>query len=140
MSIDNTQGQAKVSNPFAVLATHQYLLLKTFRKDGAAVATPVWFAYGDGALYVMTTASTGKVKRIRNNSHVTMTPCDRAGKVIGDGKEIEGDAHELPAGEYTQAIAIGLLAHKYGLFYKLFTSVMNLRKVKRTYIEITPAS
>ena len=138
MSIDSTSGQAKASNPFAALALQQFMLLKTFRKNGVEVPTPVWFAHEDSKLYVMTPASTAKVKRIRNNSHVTVTPCDRAGKIIGNDNELEGNASELPASEYQHAIA--LLARKYGLLYKIFTGFMNLRKVQRTYIEITPGS
>lgn len=138
MSIDSTSGQAKAANPLVALASQQYMLLKTFRKNGVAAPTPVWFAHENGRLYVMTPASTAKVKRIRNNSHVTMTPCDRAGKIIGNDNELEGSASELPASEHQRAIA--LLTRKYGLLYKIFTGFMNLRKVQRTYIEITLGS
>ncbi len=137
MSIDSTQGQARANNSFATLATQQYLLLTTFRKNGVAMPTPIWFAHEHGKLYFMTVANTGKVKRIRNNGRITLTPCDRAGKIIGDGKEIEGVARELPTSEHAHALA--LLARKYGLFHKLFTIFMNLRKAQRTYIEIVPA-
>lgn len=138
MSIDSTQGQPKADSPFATLVPQQFLLLTTFRKNGVAMPTPIWFAHEDGKIVFMTVANTGKVKRIRNNGRVTLTPCDRAGKIIGDGTQIEGVAHELPTSEHAQALA--LLAQKYGLLHKLFTLFMNVRKAQRTYIEIVPAS
>jgi PPOX class probable F420-dependent enzyme len=79
------------TSPFAYLVSEQFILLKTFRKSGATVATPVWFAFDpddDRKLYVMTNEGTGKVKRMRNNPHVLLAPCDRRGKV--HGPEIEG--------------------------------------------------
>ena len=44
-----------------------YLSLKTFRKSGASVATPVWFAStGHNQLHVFSAKNAGKIKRIRN--------------------------------------------------------------------------
>lgn len=36
------------------LDRHRYLSLATFRRNGAEVKTPVWFAAADGKLYVFT--------------------------------------------------------------------------------------
>ena len=47
------------------LATESYISLATFRRNGAAVETPVWFAILDGKLYVATDGTSAKVKRIR---------------------------------------------------------------------------
>ena len=41
----------------------RYMRLATFRRSGAEVATPVWFAAADGRLYVFTAEQSGKVKR-----------------------------------------------------------------------------
>jgi hypothetical protein len=35
----------------AAIQGQKYISLTTFRKNGAAVATPVWFGEGDGKLY-----------------------------------------------------------------------------------------
>ena len=59
----------------------RYISLATFRKNGAAVHTPVWFAEEGGKLYVMTSDTTGKYKRIRNNSQVRIAPCTIRGKL-----------------------------------------------------------
>ena len=50
------------------LGRHRYMSLATFRKSGAQVATPVWFAPADGKLYVFTAGDSGKVKRLRGSS------------------------------------------------------------------------
>ncbi len=136
MAVENNAQQDALS-PFTSLYPYQFALLRTFRKSGVAVPTPIWFAHDQqGRLYFMTVSNTGKVKRIRNNGHVTLTPCTRSGQIVGDGKEIEGQARELPASEFARAS--DLLARKYGFMYKAFMFVGNIRKLTRTYIEIVP--
>ncbi len=61
----------------------KYISLASFRKNGAPVRTPVWFAEEGGKLYVMTGSHLGKYKRIRNNPRVTIAPCTIRGKVTG---------------------------------------------------------
>ncbi|HEY6369129.1 MAG TPA: PPOX class F420-dependent oxidoreductase [Candidatus Sulfotelmatobacter sp.] len=61
----------------------KYISLTTFRKTGAAVATPVWFGEEDGKLYVMTRSDMGKAKRIHNNPQVRVAPCTIRGKLTG---------------------------------------------------------
>jgi len=51
----------------SIFTSQQYLNLETFRKNGAAVKTPVWFVQDGDAIFVRTLANSGKVKRIRNN-------------------------------------------------------------------------
>ena len=61
----------------------KYIDLATFRKDGSAVHTPVWFGEKDDRLYVMTRSDSGKYKRIRNNPKVRIAPCTMRGKITG---------------------------------------------------------
>jgi PPOX class probable F420-dependent enzyme len=61
----------------------RYLNLATFRRDGRAVETPVWFAAHDGRLYVFSEARAGKMKRLRNDSTVRVAACDVRGRVHG---------------------------------------------------------
>ena len=65
------------------LQRQNYVSLTTFRKNGVAVNTPVWFAEQDGNIYVMTRNDSGKYKRIRNNPSVRVAPCNIRGKVTG---------------------------------------------------------
>jgi len=61
----------------------KYISLKTFRKTGVGVATPVWFGEEGDKLYVMTRGDMGKSKRIRNNPQVSVAPCTMRGAVTG---------------------------------------------------------
>jgi uncharacterized protein len=81
------------------LGAAKYLLLTTFRRDGRAVATPVWLARDADTLLVWTAAGSGKVKRLRNRPDVLMAPCDIRGNpsdeaIAGQGRILEGAANE----------------------------------------------
>jgi PPOX class probable F420-dependent enzyme len=65
------------------LDRHRYLALATFRKSGAEVATPVWFAAVGGTLYVCSAGDAGKVKRLRQSSRARLAPSDARGRVQG---------------------------------------------------------
>ena len=83
------------------IAGQKYISLKTFRKSGAAVATPVWFGEEGERLYVMTRSDMGKTKRIRNNPQVRVAPCTIRGTVTG--AEFTAAARILPAEEQARA-------------------------------------
>lgn len=115
----------------------QYMNLTTYRKNGQAMPTPVWFIEEGGRLYLMTQQNAGKVKRIRNNAGVLVGPSDARGKSLGP--TMAGTARILAD---DQAARIEqLLNQKYGLFKRLFDFFGGLRgPVKRAYIEIAPGS
>src|SRR3981081_3000777 len=85
----------------AAIQGQKYISLTTFRKNGAAVATPIWFGEGDGKLYVMTRSIFGKCKRIRNNPQVRIAPCTIRGKA--KGPESPATARILPVAEHSRA-------------------------------------
>ncbi len=85
----------------AAIQGQKYISLKTFRKSGVGVATPVWFGEQDGKLYVMTRSDMGKTKRIRNNPQVRVAPCTIRGKVTG--AELAATARILPPEEHGRA-------------------------------------
>jgi hypothetical protein len=118
---------------FDILGKYQYMALTTFRKNGAPVKTPVWFARDGDRIYVFTDPGSGKVKRIRNNPHVTITPCNYAGKPFTT-ETATGQARILPESEWLNANA--QLAKKYGLLYRMFRRFELLRGAKETFLEI----
>lgn len=61
----------------------RYVSLATFRKSGAAVYTPIWFAELNGKLCLMTSSKSGKYKRARNNPKAKIAPCTMRGKITG---------------------------------------------------------
>jgi PPOX class probable F420-dependent enzyme len=79
----------------------KYISLTTFRKNGVAVSTPVWFGEEAGKLYVMTRSDMGKTKRVRNNPQVRIAPCTIRGKVAGP--EFEAQVRMLPAEDHARA-------------------------------------
>ena len=85
----------------AALEHQSYINLTTFRKNGVAVTTPVWFAEEAGKLYVMTSSDSGKYKRIRNNSEVRIAPATVRGKATG--AEFPARAKILPQEQWERA-------------------------------------
>jgi len=79
----------------------KYISLTTFRKNGQAVNTPVWFAERDGKLYVKTRSDSGKYKRIRNNPQIKVTACTMSGKIIGP--QFSATARVLPPDQWPEA-------------------------------------
>lgn len=61
-----------------------YASLRTFRRDGSSVDTPVWIAALDGSLVAFTDGTSWKVKRIRSNPSCAVAVCDAVGRVSGD--------------------------------------------------------
>ncbi|MEK6301884.1 MAG: PPOX class F420-dependent oxidoreductase [Acidobacteriota bacterium] len=120
------------SSALSQFANEQYLNLETYRKNGAPVLTPVWFAEENGVFYIYSLAEAGKVKRIRNNTRVRVAPCDMRGKLKGDW--VEGRARILDAGE--AAHAHELLDKKYGLMKKIGGLFSKLMRRDRAAIAI----
>lgn len=110
---------------------HKYLSLETYRRSGAAVRTPVWFAEKDGELYLYTLADSGKVKRIRNNARIRAVPSDYRGNPLGEW--VEGEARILPPGEARAANR--LLSQKYWMKC-IFDWTSRLRRTPRLYIAV----
>ena len=106
------------------LASGKYLSLTTFKKDGSAVATPVWVARDGNELVVITEAASGKAKRLKNNPQVELAPCDVRGKKTGPG--VTGIA-QLTDSTQTELIATQI-KRKYGLAY---TAIGWLEKLRR---------
>ena len=97
------------------LPASTYVSLTTFRRTGAAVATPVWAAPDDGTLVVWTRADSGKVKRLRHTSRVTVAPCDVRGRV--QGPAVDAVAEFVDHADWPQALAA--LRRAYGLRFTL---------------------
>lgn len=87
----------------------RYLSLTSYKRDGMAVATPVWFAEQEGRLLVQTDAASGKVKRIRRNPQVRVAVCTASGRLRGE--QLEAAAELLPDAETSPAEQ--LLRRKY---------------------------
>jgi PPOX class probable F420-dependent enzyme len=123
------------------LRKENYVSLTTFRKNGVAVAAPVGFVESHGTIYVRTSATTGKVKRIRNSGRVMLAPCTARGKVVGP--QVEGRA-SLLSDQEEKARAVAAFASKYGLQFRLIAFVQDITRFLRrrtdesVYLSIVP--
>lgn len=109
------------SDDFSILEKHKYINLETYKKNGQAVQTPVWFMISDGLIFVQTAKNTGKVKRIKNNQTIRIMPCGMRGEPKGDwfdGKARLGDESETQKTIKLRQKKYGLKARLIGMFMK----------------------
>ncbi len=106
------------------LARARYLNLETYRRDGTAVRTPLWFAVdGDGTVFVYSRADAFKVKRLRRTKRCRVAACDVRGKVLGPWLEATA---EVVAGEEA-ARGMGLLDRRYWPWKQMLGVLARLR-------------
>ncbi len=127
--------EARPPHPFEDLEGHRYMNLTTFRKNGEAVPTPVWFALVDGRLYATTAPNSGKMKRIRNGPRVLLAPSNFRGKPLGES--VEGLARILDDGEAPENAGVAF-GEKYRLGLSLFR-VFGRTEVGELTLEVRPA-
>ncbi len=83
MSTTDNTPRPTTRNDLEALDTQEFAILTTYRRSGVAVPTTVWFAHDDDILYVQTGPEAGKLKRIRANGDVALTPSTRVGEPLG---------------------------------------------------------
>ena len=115
-------------------ANQSYLNLETFRKNGEAVRTPVWFVQDGDTLYVRTVNASGKVKRIRNNGSVKIMPCGRSGEPLGEWVTAQGSEMTDTA---TAGLVQKLLVEKYAEQVAMFEARTKAGGLEYTVLHIT---
>ena len=113
-------------------SNQKYINLETYRKNGQAVQTPVWFVIIDGSIYIRTDSNSGKIKRARNNTHVRITPCTARGKPKGEW--VNGEIRIASSSESQRADH--LLKQKYGLQSKIIRMYNKIRKTEPIIMSI----
>jgi len=101
------------------ISDEKYVVLTTFRRNGDAVATPVWIvglSYGTAGF--TTEIDSGKVKRIRNNPSVTLQACGIRGKVHPGAPVVHATAEVL---EGADAHGVGVAINRK---YRLETAML----------------
>jgi uncharacterized protein len=119
-------------NKISQFLNQNYINLETYRKNGQAVQTPVWFAIDGSIIYVRTDTNSGKIKRARNNPHVRLTPSNARGQPKGEW--IDGEIKIASTSESERANQ--LLRQKYGLQGKIIRMVNKIRKTKPIVVSI----
>lgn len=110
----------------------KYLNVETYKRNGQAVKTPVWFVELQGELGFFTGTGAGKVKRIRHNPKVRAVPCTARGQL--KGQWVEGQARMASQAEAIQIEK--LLNKKYGFLKKLIDWMRRLQKGTSVYVLI----
>lgn len=122
------------SNIIEDFRNHNYICVETYKRDGTAVRTPVWFVTDGYSLFVRTYEDSGKVKRIKNNRKVRIAPCTFEGQILGEWIQVE--PYFIKKDE--QERILDLFRSKYGIKI-LFTSIMSKLRWKRyTIIRLEP--
>jgi PPOX class probable F420-dependent enzyme len=103
---------------FTRLGKGWHIALRTFRKNGEGVDTPVWCVADDGRLLVMTNGRSGKVKRIATRRWWTWAPatCTAA----QGGPWLVGEALLVSDPDEIE-LAFRRLRRKYGLLFTPFS-------------------
>ena len=126
---------------FDALADEGFIALTTFRKTGVGVPTTVWVARDGDALLVTTPRGSGKVKRLRRDARVEMTPSSRFGKVDEDAAAVGGVAEVLDD-DAARERCNDVMVEKYGLEYRVMTGIEKLGRKgddNRVILRITQA-
>ena len=113
-----------VVSGFHHLAEQRTVAVRSFRRSGEPVDTPVWSVVSDGVLYFGTPAHTHKVARIRRNPAVEVAPCDSRGRI--EGAWTRGSAHFLTEAEF--AVVQPLIDRRHRLAALAIRLVSRLRR------------
>ena len=121
------------------LAGAKFISLRSYKKRGDAVDTPVWFARAADKLVVFTNGTSYKVKRIRRNPRVQVARCDARGKLLGPW--LDGTCRAVEREPAEIAAAYAALNAKYGLLMRLgtFFATLSGRAKQRLILEISLA-
>lgn len=97
------------------ITDEKYVSLTTFRKNGEPKPAPVWIVdAGNGKAAFGTASSSWKVKRLKNDSRVTVQASDSKGNPTAGAPVIEGTAEVLTGGAEVARVH-GLVKKKYGI-------------------------
>jgi uncharacterized protein len=111
-----------MADAVSALGDEKFMSLTTFKKDGGAVATPMWIGRDGDQLFFWTPADSWKAKRAKNNPRVTLVPCSRGGKVRDGASPVDGVAEVITEPAIVQRLA-GVIRRKYGVEFFIVTFI-----------------
>ncbi len=118
---------------FDEFSGHRHCLVVTYRGSGEPVPTPVWFGVADDRIYFRSEERVGKIKRIRGNDRVLVSPCDSRGKPRGEG--VEARARILPPDQEEHAEQA--IQSNFGGGRRMYESVAMRFGPEGVYVEVT---
>jgi PPOX class probable F420-dependent enzyme len=120
-----------------VLGSTWATLLRTRRRDGSWVDTPVNLVVCGARAYFATPADSGKVKRLRNFAAVEVVPCTLRGTPTGPA--VAARARRL-CGPEAEA-ANRLLIRKHGFVHRVIVPLeLRLKRIRNVHYELALTS
>ena len=111
-----------MTDALSALGAEKFVSLTTFKKDGSAVATPMWIGRDGDHVFFWTPADSWKAKRAKNNPEVIMAPCSRGGKVRPGAVQVHGVAEVITDPATVKRLA-GVIRRKYGVEFFIVTFI-----------------
>ena len=112
------------------IAAEKYVVITTYRRSGDAVPAPVWIAPMSGGRAGFTTdGDSGKVKRIRNNSAVTLQACNVRGTVRAGAPIVHATAEVVTGDGYADVEKA--IKSKYWIVYAIISIPQAVKKLFR---------
>ena len=109
------------NSPLRQFANQKTVLLKTRKRNGKWIATPVNIVIDGDHAYMRTWKGSGKSKRLRNFSEVEIAPSTTRGRATGP--YLSASAQLVTGDEARHAAA--LLAHKYPLIHRFLVPLFH---------------
>jgi hypothetical protein len=86
------------------LSKAKFISLETYKRNGEAVRTSVWFVKKSGLIYFHSPARSWKVKRLQRDPVVRLAPCARFGRIEGDW--LKGKATRIDREDDTKIVKL----------------------------------
>jgi PPOX class probable F420-dependent enzyme len=122
------------------LARRKFVSLTTFKKNGDAVATPMWIGHDGDGLFFWTPAESWKVRRAVNNPRVRLVACSRFGKPDDGAEPVDGTAEVITDRATVERLA-GVIRRKYGVEFFVVSFIELLaargRRKPRVILRVT---
>ena len=123
----------------AELGAQKFVSLTTYKRNGDAVATPMWVVAQDGRLAFWTPSDSWKVKRARRDARVSVVACNRMGSVPDGAQPVSGHAEVLDGTDDVRRVRAAIKS-KYGVVFTVVTlveRVMRRGREDRTVLLVT---
>lgn len=102
----------------------RYVSFTSLKRDGTAVALPVWVVAFEGGYAFTTDRDAFKVKRVKHNPNATLRVCSMRGKVAPGTMEYRGTAEYVDAA--TADRVNRAIRRKYWFAYRVLIAPSNL--------------
>ncbi|MFT5032377.1 MAG: PPOX class probable F420-dependent enzyme [Bacteroidia bacterium] len=121
---------------YATLGDNAHISLRSFRTNGEAVDTAVWFCLYDNCHYIRTVRASAKIRRLQTLPSAAIASCRWNGDLLGDWRHVQA---EILADEDARIPELDQRMNAfYGDYRRELTTLMQQLKKPLCYICLTP--